>query len=117
MSQGEPYWLDDDEPFGSEPGYRRPWVVVQNQATNQTRIQTVLACPLSSTMRLAAAPGNVRLSPGEGGLTRECVVIVSGVSAKDRVLFLDPIGNVSNRRVLQIVSGILLLMDPATPEP
>ena len=113
VAQGEVYWLRDGEPIGSEPGYSRPWVVVQNDATNATRIGTVLACPLTTNLRLERAPGNVLLAAGEGGLTRASVVVVSAVTARDRSLFDDFAGVVSPARVRQIVDGLLLLLMPS----
>ena len=107
VRQGEIYWLDDEEPFGSEPGFRRPWVVVQNNLANSTRIGTILACPLSSNLRGAGAPGNVVLQPRESGLRLASVVIVSGLSARDRSLFDTPVSQLGPSRVTELIAGII----------
>lgn len=113
LRQGEVWWIDDSEPQGSEPGYRRPWVVVQNNRTNATAIRTVLMCPLTTNLRLALAPGNVRLVSGEAGLPRESVVVVSGLSARDRHHLDERIGELTRARLAQVLSGIVLLLDPS----
>lgn len=113
LRQGQVWWIDDIDPRGSEPGYRRPWVVVQNDRANATALRTVLMCPLTTNLRLARAPGNVLLSEGEAGLPRESVVVVSGLSARDRLALEEPIGNLGRARVAEVLSGIVLLLEPA----
>ena len=70
IRQGEVYWIDLREPVGSGPGYRHPYVVVQNDLFNQSRINTVVVCALTSNLKRARVPGNVLLRPGEGRLPR-----------------------------------------------
>ncbi|HMO54624.1 MAG TPA: type II toxin-antitoxin system PemK/MazF family toxin, partial [Tepidiformaceae bacterium] len=98
-----------------EPGYRRPWVVIQNDRTNESRLRTAIACPITSTLRLADAPGNVLLAEGEGGLKKPSVVNVSKVTAFDLGRFSEPIGKLSQHRVSQIIRGLNLLLSPAAP--
>jgi mRNA-degrading endonuclease toxin of MazEF toxin-antitoxin module len=71
IRQGDVYWLDQGVPFGSEPGLRRPWVVIQSDAFNRGNIRTVVACAVTSNLRLAAAPGNVALPAGQANLPRK----------------------------------------------
>jgi mRNA interferase MazF len=113
LKQGEPWSIDDSEPRGSEPGYRRPWLVVQNNRTNATAIRTVLMCPLTTNLRLALAPGNVRLRHGEAGLLRESAVVVSGLIARDRQDLDQRVGELSRARLAGVLSGIALLLDPS----
>ncbi|MGH2633403.1 MAG: type II toxin-antitoxin system PemK/MazF family toxin, partial [Tepidiformaceae bacterium] len=68
IAQGDIYWIDLGPPFGSEPGYRRPFVVVQNESFNRSAIGTVLACAMTTNLRHAAAPGNLVVEPVESGL-------------------------------------------------
>lgn len=56
IRQGDLYWVEDDEPDGSEPGYTRPYVVIQNDFYNSTRLNTILACALTTNLRHADAP-------------------------------------------------------------
>ena len=71
ISQGEIWWADLSEPTGSGPGYRRPVVVVQCDALNQSRVSTVVCVPLTSNLKWVDAPGNVLLTARATGLSKE----------------------------------------------
>ncbi|MGL4881436.1 MAG: type II toxin-antitoxin system PemK/MazF family toxin, partial [Waterburya sp.] len=77
IRQGEVYWINLPEPKKSEPGFRRPCVVVQNDTFNRSRIKTTIICILTTNLRLGKAPGNVLLTQGEGNLQKDSVVNVS----------------------------------------
>jgi len=49
IERGEVWWADLDEPSASEPGYRRPVVIVQADAFNRSRLQTTIAVVLTPT--------------------------------------------------------------------
>ena len=112
IQQGDLYWIDLGEPDGSEPGYRHPHVVVQNNVFNQSRINTVVVCALSSNLKRAAAPGNVELKTGEGGLPKPSVVIVSQLFTVNKDQLDEQIGTLSAKRVRQILDGIDLILEP-----
>ena len=67
INQGDIYWLDLGTPRGSGPGYRRPYMVVQNNAFNRSGIQSVIVCGITSNINRAQTPGNVLLRKGEAG--------------------------------------------------
>lgn len=110
--QGDIFWVDLGEPEGSAPGFRRPVVIIQNDLSNRTAIRTVLACSLSTNVRLAVMPGNVALDAGEGGLPQQSVVVVSQVTTIDRRLLDDLLGALSRRRVRQIIAGVASFIEP-----
>ena len=116
IHQGDVYWVELSEPVGSEPGYRHPLVVVQNNVFNASRIGTLVVCALTSNLQRALAPGNVRLEAGEGGLTRPSVVNVSQLFTIDKRQALEWIGALSPRRVRQILDGIALVLEPREVE-
>ena len=112
IRQGDIYWLELEEPSGSGPGYRHPYVVVQNNIFNLSRIRTVVLCALSSNLKRAEAPGNVLLDEGEAGLRRRSVVNVSQVYTADRGALVEKVGTLSRERVQEIISGLCLLLEP-----
>jgi mRNA interferase MazF len=116
IRQGEIYWIDLGEPDSAEPGWRRPFVVVQNDVFNASRLHTVVVCALTSNPRLAAMPGNVLLDEGEAGLPRRSVVNVTQLFTVDRSHLDEKIGTLSPARVRQIVNGIRQLLEPAELE-
>jgi mRNA-degrading endonuclease toxin of MazEF toxin-antitoxin module len=73
ISQGENWWADLPEPKGSGPGFRRPVVAVQSDALDQTGIATFVRVPLTSNLKWALAPGNVRLLAHATGRAKDSV--------------------------------------------
>jgi mRNA interferase MazF len=116
IGQGDIYWVDLEEPSGSEPGYRHPHVVVQNNVFNRSQIRTVVACPLTSNLKRASAPGNVLLDKNEGDLPRQSIVNVSQIFTVDKSQLSEYVGTLSPKRVREILSGIKLVLEPSEPE-
>jgi mRNA interferase MazF len=80
--------------------------VVQDDVFNHSRVSTVIVCALTSNLHRAAEPGNVLLDPGEGGLPRQSVVVVSQIAAVDKARLGERIGALSEARVEQILAGL-----------
>jgi mRNA interferase MazF len=112
INQGDVFWVDLSEPSGSEPGYRHPHVVIQNNVFNRSRINTVVVCTLTSNLKRAQAPGNVLLEKREANLPKQSVVNVSQIFAVDKRDLDEKIGTLSRRRVRQILDGVRLVIEP-----
>ena len=115
INQGDIYWIELDEPEGSEPGYKHPHVIVQNNLFNCSRIRTVLVCPLTTNIKRASAPGNVLLDTKETTLPKQSVVNVSQVFTVDKTQLDEYVGTLSARRILEILNGIKLVLEPREP--
>jgi mRNA interferase MazF len=116
INQGDIYWVELEEPSGSEPGYRHPHVVVQNNVFNRSQIQTVVVCALTSNLKRASAPGNVVLDKKEGNLPKQSVVNVSQIFTVDKSQLGEYIGTLSPKRMREILDGIKLILEPREPE-
>jgi len=112
IKQGDVFWVDWGEPSGSGLGYHHPHVVVQNNVFNQSRLNTVVVCVLTSNLKGAKVPGNVLLEEGEANLSRQSVGNVTWVFTVDKGDLVERIGTLSRKRVRQILDGILLLLEP-----
>ncbi len=112
IKQGDIYWIDFGAPKGSEPGYRHPHVIVQNNIFNESRINTVVVCALTSNLKWAKAPGNVSLKKGEGNLKKDSVINISQIVTVDKSDLSEKIGSLSAQRVRQVIDGIKLLVEP-----
>lgn len=112
INQGDIYWIDLDDPSGSEPGYLHPHVVIQNNLFNRSQIRTVLVCPLTSNLRRADAPGNVLLAKRETGLPKPSVANVSQIITVDKTQLGEYVSTLSIQRVREIVAGLKLLVEP-----
>ncbi len=110
IERGEIWWADLGEPRGSSPGYHRPIVIIQSDFFNQTQINTVIACIVTTNLRLANMPGNVGLSPKASGLDKESIVNISQLFTLDRADLLEFIGTVSAKKMEQIDKGLRLIL-------
>jgi len=110
VRRGEIWWASLGEPRGSGPGYRRPVLVVQSDDFNRSSIQTTICAMITSNLRLANAPGNVRLARKGSGLARESVVNVSQLYAVDKGLLTERIGRASPEAFRQIEAGLRLVL-------
>lgn len=110
ISQGDVCWASLDEPVGSAPGFRRPVVVVQGDAFNASRIATAVIVPLTSNVRLAAAPGNVLFGAERTGLSKDSVANVSQISTVDRTLLEERVGRLAEGDLQLVLSGIDLVL-------
>jgi mRNA interferase MazF len=113
MHQGEVYWLRF-RGQASEPRGRRPALVVQHDRFNRSAIATTVVAAITSNLRLAAMPGNVRLRKGEANLPRACVVNVSQLLTVDRARLGRPQGAVGAARLRQVLEGLALLLGTET---
>ncbi len=98
------------EPVGSEPGYRRPVLIVQSDEFNQSRIATVVALSITSNVRLAQAPGNVFLPHKTTGLSKDSVVNVSQIVTVDKGLLTERIGILPVKLLGQVEEGLRMVL-------
>jgi mRNA interferase MazF len=110
LTRGEIWWADLPEPRGSEPGFRRPVLVIQANSFNQSEIRTVIVGILTSNLRLADAPGNIFLPSKVSGLPRDSVVNVSQLLTLDRSFFTEQVSTISGYFLTNIDAGLRLIM-------
>ncbi|MCX5877819.1 MAG: type II toxin-antitoxin system PemK/MazF family toxin [Deltaproteobacteria bacterium] len=112
INQGDIFWITLKEPAGSEPGYRHPHVVIQNNLFNRSRINTVVVCALTSNLKRAKAPGNVLLNKGDACLPKKSVVNISQIFTVNKSDLSDKIGSLTSDRFNQVLEGVTLLTQP-----
>lgn len=109
ISQGEVWWADLSEPIGSAPGYRRPVVIVQGDAFNRSRINTVVCVVLTSNLDWADAPGNVVLSSHLTGLPKDSVANVSQVLTIDKGSLVERVKKLPVRKLAAVIDGMMIV--------
>ncbi|MBM3494806.1 MAG: type II toxin-antitoxin system PemK/MazF family toxin [Armatimonadetes bacterium] len=110
MRRGEIWWADLSEPHGSEPGYRRPVLIVQSDPFNVSHIRTVVVLAITSNLAIQAAPGNVLVQQKHTGLAKDSVVNVSQVFAVDRSRLTERIGRLPSQYLDAIDAGMRLVL-------
>lgn len=110
VRRGEIWWAGLPEPEASEPGYRRPVLIVQSDDFNRSLIRTVIGVVLTTNLRLSEAPGNVFVSAEDTGLSRDSVINVSQLITLDRSFLAERVGRVEERTMWQVENGIRLAL-------
>lgn len=110
IARGEVWWASLPTPEGPGPGYRRPVLVVQSDAFNRSRLQTVIVAAITSNVRLMEAPGNVRLRRRDSRLQRESVVNVSHLLTLDRAFLTERVGRLPNAVFAEAEDGLRLVL-------
>lgn len=106
MMRGEIWWGDFGPPFGSEAGFRRPVLIVQDDAFNVSRIGTTIVVPLTTNLALAEAPGNVLLERDKTGLSKDSVATVSQISVIDKARLVEKVRKIGPRHFDKVERGI-----------
>lgn len=110
MRRGEIWWASLPEPAGSGPGFRRPLLIVSANIFNDSGINTVVAAVITTNIRLADAPGNVRLPARGTGLAKPSVVNVSQIITVDKSFLTERVGRLAGRLLVEVDDGLRLVL-------
>ncbi len=110
IRQGEVYWVDLGPANGSARAERHPCVVVQSDVFNESRIPTSVVCLITSNMNRAAAPGNIGLRIGEGGMSQACVVNVAQLTTVDKLALKERVGQLPATSLAAVLRGVHLVL-------
>lgn len=110
MRRGEIWWATLPDPRASEPGYRRPVLIVQSDAFNQSAIRTVIVAVITSNLRLAAAPGNVMLRKRDSRLAKDSVVNVSQLLTLSKNFLVHRVARIPPTRIRELEDGLRLVL-------
>ena len=110
MRRGEIWWASLGEPHGSAPGFRRPVLVVQSNDFNESAIRTSICAAITSNMRLADAPGNVRVTRRVSGLPRDSVINVSQLITLDKQMLTEKVSRLPAQSLRDVEAGIKLAL-------
>ena len=111
MRRGEVWWASLPELTDSGPGYRRPVLVIQADEFNASRIRTVMVAVITSNLRLAEAPGNVRCRRSETKLPRDSVIKVSQLITVDKAMLTERVARLSAGTFRQVEDGLRLVLN------
>jgi mRNA interferase MazF len=106
IDRGSVHWADLGEPDGSRPAKRRPVLVIQANPYNASRLTTVLVAVLTSSTKLATAPGNVFLPGSATGLPRDSVVNVTALVTLNKDDLSGQVGEVPLNLMREVDIGL-----------
>ena len=110
VKRGEIWWAELSAPSGSEPGFSRPILIVQSDAFNRSKINTVIGAVLTSNLRLAEAPGNVKLAKSISKLKKESLVNVSQLITVDKSFLTERVSRISVAKQHEVDEGLKLVL-------
>jgi len=110
MRRGEIWWASLIQPSGSEPGYRRPVIIIQSNDFNDSRIKTVVVVVITSNLKLALAPGNTLLKSKQTGLSKDSVANASQIVTIDKSFLTERVGQLKAIKLKDIENGIKLVL-------
>jgi len=110
MTRGEIWWLDFGIPFGSEPGFRRPVIILQNDFFNKSNINTTIVIPLSTNLILADVPGNILLEKRESKLRKDSVILLSQIGVADKRRLIEKITKINKEIMEKIENDIVFVL-------
>lgn len=109
--RGELWWADLGLPRGSAPALRRPVLIVSGDRYNASRLTTVSVVVLTSTMGLAALPGNVTVPADVSALPKDSVINVTQLATIDRAQLEERVGGLPPWLMAQIDDGLRRALD------
>lgn len=110
VRRGDIWFADLGEPIGSEPGYVRPVLVVQDNRFTDSNLATVVVIALTSRLGYGRYPGNVALSAKESGLEKDSVINVTQIVTVDKAQLTEMAGSVSQMTLDQVEYGLGLVL-------
>ena len=110
MTRGEVWGADLGVPFGSEPGFRCPALIVQADSFNRSRIRSVLCAPFTTNLRLGDAPDNVFVAAEVSGLSMDSVLVVSQTSCLDQRRLVERAGRLASDDLADVEAGLRLVL-------
>ena len=110
MMRGEIWWADFGMPFGSETGFRRPVLVIQDDSFNRSKISTIIVIPLTTNLALENAPGNVLVEKEESGLSKDSILVVSQLTSIDKARMIERISRIESNILREVEYGINMIL-------
>jgi mRNA interferase MazF len=110
MTRGEIWWVDYGIPYGSEPGYRRPVIILQSDFFNSSKINTTVVIPISSNLLLADVPGNIYVEKRDSKLGKDSVILVSQIGVIDKERLIEKASRINREIMEKIENNIMFVL-------
>jgi mRNA interferase MazF len=107
MIKGEIWWANlPQNPYGSEPGKRRPVLIIQNDAISRSKIKTIICAVITSNMNQAQVPGNILLEKSIAKLQKTSVVNFTQILTVDKTRFIEQVSMLPKNYISKINESI-----------
>ena len=110
MTRGELWWVDYGIPYGSEPGFRRPVIILQNDFFNNSKINSTIVIPLSTNLVLADIPGNILAEKRYTKLGKDSVILLSQIGVVDKQRLIEKISKMERSIMDKIEDNLAFIL-------
>lgn len=105
-------WLADLNPrIGTEPGKRRPVLVVQTDLLNRASHPSTLICPITSKITRKSEVLRVHLKSGMANIRQDCDILMDQLRAIDNRRLLKKIGTLPDTAILATQKNLKIVLD------
>lgn len=110
MQRGEVYLVRPDPTIGTEQQKTRPCVIVSSNAVNENS-SLVVVCPLTAGANLTSTIFHIPIAKGEGGASKDSIVLCNQVKAVDKLRLLERRGQLHPGTMGKIDAGLRALLN------
>ena len=107
MTRGEVWWVDFGILFGSEVGFRRPVIILQNDVLNESNLRTVIVLPLTTNTIYADLPNNIFLEKEITKLPKDCVTQPHLIVHIDKNRLIEKVSKLNAMLINKIMEGVI----------
>ena len=105
VTRGDIFYADLSPVVGSEQGWVRPVLIVQNDVGNR-HSPTVIAAAITSQINKARLPTHIELSAQSYGLSKDSVVLLEQIRTIDKKRLKERMGRVDDGMMTKIDDAI-----------
>jgi mRNA interferase MazF len=110
VKRGEIWWVSLPDPLSSEPGYKRPVVIIQSDSFNKSKINTIICAVLTSNLKLKDVPGNILLPNKTTGLPKDSVINISQIITIDKSFLEKKAGELTRKQRIKMDIGLKIVL-------
>lgn len=107
MTRGEIWWVDFGIPLGSEVGFKRPVIILQNNVLNESKLKTVVVLPLTSNTLFADIPNNILLEKEITGLSKDSVTQPHLIVHVDKLRLIEKVKKLESSVIEKVLNGVI----------
>jgi len=105
-------WIADlNSRVGTEPGKKRPVLVVQSNLLNKIPHSSTIICPITTNIKNEAQILRVALKKGQANLQRDSHVLIDQIRAIDNQRLVEKIGTLPKHLVAEVRRNLSIVLE------
>lgn len=111
VKQFEVWTADLNPQIGTEPGKKRPVLIVQTNLLNKAKHPSTLVCPITTNIKKGSNILRVHLKKGDANLKENCDVMIDQIRVIDNKRLVSKMGDIPSELTKLIKENIAIVMD------